>query len=396
MDSGKSVALVSSLSVSSDQGVGEDMDISLWENPDEFDTGIPPYKPIEDVCNQESDEGIELIDDGVSHGLDNESGIGQSENNAYAFSPGGTRWCTPNVDELLKPAIGCICSSLDEVESLYQRYAEMAGFVIRRSSQKINNDGLIQNKYFVCSKYGLPLKKTFDSLNRLKRQREVRNSNVKRTGCTTCVKFRLLKGTTTYECYGFEEQHNHCLLRNHEIGFTRKARQMKFSHHRFVHDVGTSNMGATRAHKLHTSLRGGYESGGPTVVDYQNYKRDCDNFVGRGDAKVLVDLMSKKRESDPNFFFAYKCIDSELHTIFWADEVARFNYAEFGDVISFDSTFRTNRHYMVFVPFTAVDNHNCNVVVGSALVGHEDIPNYKWLLQAFLKAHSNPPYDGTY
>ncbi|KAI3672578.1 hypothetical protein L6452_38670 [Arctium lappa] len=60
-------------------------------------------------------------------------------------------------------------------------------------------------------------------------------------------------------------------------------------------------MGATRAHKFHTSLRGGYEYGGPTIVDYHNYKRDCDNFMGRGDAKVLVELMSKKQEANPIF-----------------------------------------------------------------------------------------------
>ncbi|KVI04232.1 MULE transposase domain-containing protein [Cynara cardunculus var. scolymus] len=166
---------------------------------------------------------------------------------------------------------------------------------------------------------------------------------------------------------------------------------MKFSDQHFVHDAGISNMGATRAHKLHTSLRGGYEYGDPTVADYQNYKRGCDNFVGRGDAKVLVDLMTTKRDADNNFFFEYNCVGSELHTIFWVDEVARFNYSEFGDVISFDVTFQTNRHFMVFVPFTAVDNHNCNVVVGSALIGHEHVPNYKWLLQAFQKAHSKPP-----
>ncbi|KVH98697.1 MULE transposase domain-containing protein, partial [Cynara cardunculus var. scolymus] len=29
--------------------------------------------------------------------------------------------------------------------------------------------------------------------------------------------------------------------------------------------------------------------------------------------------------------------------------------------------------------------------VGSALVGHEHVPNYKWLLQAFGKAHLKPP-----
>ncbi|KVH89294.1 hypothetical protein Ccrd_008719, partial [Cynara cardunculus var. scolymus] len=72
------------------------------------------------------------------------------------------------------------------------------------------------------------------------------------------------------------------------------------------------------------------------------FERDCDNFVGHGDAKVLVDLMTKKRDANHNFFFEYNCVGSELHTIFWVDEVARFNYSEFGDVISFDATFRTN------------------------------------------------------
>ncbi|KVH21030.1 MULE transposase domain-containing protein [Cynara cardunculus var. scolymus] len=162
-----------------------------------------------------------------------------------------------------------------------------------------------------------------------------------------------MKGRITYECYGFEEEHNHFHLRHDDIDLTRKGCQMKVSDQRFVH---ISNVGATRAHKLHTSLRGGYKYGGPTVVDYQNYKRDYDNFVGRGDAKVLVDLMTKKRDGD----------------------------------LSFDATLWTNRHFMVFVPFTAVDNHNYNVVIGLALVGHEHVPNYKWLLQAFPKAHLKP------
>ena len=76
-------------------------------------------------------------------------------------------------------------------------------------------------------------------------------------------------------------------------------------------------MGATRLHKLHTSLRGAYEYGGPMVVDYQNYKRDHDNFVGRRDGKVLANLMTKKRQTNTNFFFEYNCVGSELHTIFF-------------------------------------------------------------------------------
>ncbi|KAI3729016.1 hypothetical protein L6452_17662 [Arctium lappa] len=61
----------------------------------------------------------------------------------------------------------------------------------------------------------------------------------------------------------------------------------------------------------------------------------------------------------------------KLNAIFWVDEVARRNYQEFGDVISFDGTFRTNLHCMIFVPFLAVDNHKSSVVVGSALINDQ-------------------------
>ncbi|KVI01530.1 FAR1 DNA binding domain-containing protein [Cynara cardunculus var. scolymus] len=335
------------------------MEVVTWEANEEFDVGLSPFKDVQKNC-----EEIDLVDDIETHVIDDTTGytsnneiqndenpvIDQAEQ-GLSISPGGTNWYTPVVEEVIKPIIGSVYLSLDVAESIYQKYAETAGFEVRRSTQKINPDGVIQNKYFVCSRFGLPLKKSFDSMVCRKHQREVRNSNIKRTGCIASVKFRLMKGTTTYECYGFEEDHNHSLLRHKDMDLTRKGRQMKFSDQRFVHDAGISNMGATRAHKLHTSLRGGYEYGGPTVVDYQNYKRDCDNFFGRGDAKVLVDLMTKKRDADHNFFFEYNCVGSKLHTIFWV-EVARFNYSEFGDVISFDATFRTN---------SQLERHACEI-----------------------------------
>ncbi|GKC71374.1 hypothetical protein Tco_1117257 [Tanacetum coccineum] len=35
--------------------------------------------------------------------------------------------------------------------------------------------------------------------------------------------------------------------------------------------------------------------------------------------------------------------NSELVAMFWADEVAKFNYKEFGDIVSFDATFNSNK-----------------------------------------------------
>nr|GEV65745.1 protein FAR1-related sequence 5 [Tanacetum cinerariifolium] len=40
-----------------------------------------------------------------------------------------------------------------------------------------------------------------------------------------------------------------------------------------------------------------------------------------------------------------------------ADEVFKYNYKEFYDVVWFDVTFKTNKYNMVFAPYTLIDNH---------------------------------------
>ncbi|KAI3718485.1 hypothetical protein L6452_19359 [Arctium lappa] len=106
---------------------------------------------------------------------------------------------------------------------------------------------------------------------------------------------------------------------------------------------------------------------------------------------ALSNVVQHARNIVPEYFFEYKCNGRELNAIFWADEFARLNYKEFGDVISFDGTFRTNLHCMIFVPFIAVDNHKSSVVVGSALINGETIDNFTWVLQAFLSCHGKQP-----
>lgn len=46
---------------------------------------------------------------------------------------------------------------------------------------------------------------------------------------------------------------------------------------------------------------------------------------------------------------------------------------------------------MVFVPFTAIDNHRKSVTVGSGLLKNETAESYGWLLRAFKKAFVRPP-----
>ncbi|XP_052619601.1 protein FAR1-RELATED SEQUENCE 5-like [Lactuca sativa] len=166
---------------------------------------------------------------------------------------------------------------------------------------------------------------------------------------------------------------------------------MSYSEKEFIVRASTSKIGPTMAHKLRASLRGGYEFVKPKVVDYKNLMRDINRVIGYKDAQMIVNTMNDRRAHYPNYSFEFNCQEDVLDCMFWADETEKAYYAEFGDVISFDATFRTNKYRMVFVPFTAIDHHKKSVTVGSRLLSNESIESYSWLLKAFLKTHGKEP-----
>ncbi|XP_022024577.1 protein FAR1-RELATED SEQUENCE 4-like [Helianthus annuus] len=49
------------------------------------------------------------------------------------------------------------------------------------------------------------------------------------------------------------------------------------------------------------------------------------------------------------------------------------------------------RYSMVFVPFSGIDNHHCNVTFGASLLASETADTYIWLLRVFLKAVGSQP-----
>nr|GFA95491.1 protein FAR1-related sequence 5-like [Tanacetum cinerariifolium] len=60
---------------------------------------------------------------------------------------------------------------------------------------------------------------------------------------------------------------------------------------------------------------------------------------GESDAQMLINKMENRKNFVPNFKFQYLVENSELVAMFWADEVAKCNYKDFRDIISFDATF---------------------------------------------------------
>ncbi|XP_052622664.1 protein FAR1-RELATED SEQUENCE 5-like [Lactuca sativa] len=293
----------------------------------------------------------------------------------------------PDVPVQLIPFKGLVFKSLKLAIKMYYEYAEIGGFDVRLSTQSRFDNKIIKKKHVICNRAGKQKKKSCDTLGTSGVRRK-RNSNSRAIGCQAKIIFESVYGTPDYKVFQFDELHNHPLEKRSDL---KKARQMSYSEKEFIVRASTSKIGPTMAHKLRSSLRGGYEFVKPKVVDYKNLRRDINMVIGYKDAQMIVNTMNDRRAHYPNYSFEFNCQDDVLDCMFWAEEMEKAYYVEFGDVISFDVTFRTNKYRMVFVPFTAIYHHKKSVTVGSGLLSNERIESYSWLLKAFLKTHGKEP-----
>ncbi|XP_023766820.2 protein FAR1-RELATED SEQUENCE 5-like [Lactuca sativa] len=238
---------------------------------------------------------------------------------------------------------------------MHSEYVEISGFDVRLSTQSRFDNKIIKKKHFICNLGGKQKKKSCDTLCTSGARRK-RNSNSIVIGCQANIIFEYVYGTPDHKVFQFDELHIHPLKKRIDL---KKARQMSYSEKEFIVCASTSKIGPTMAFKLRASLR--------------------------------VNRMNHRQAHYPNNSFEFNCQDDVLDCIFWADEMEKAYYAEFGDVISFDATFRTNKYRMVFVSLTAIDHHKKLITVGAGFISNESIEFYSWLLKALLKTHGKEP-----
>ncbi|CAN1241792.1 Protein FAR1-RELATED SEQUENCE 5 [Linum perenne] len=90
---------------------------------------------------------------------------------------------------------------------------------------------------------------------------------------------------------------------------------------------------------------GGVENLGFTHTDLKNHIRTRrTRAIGNNDVSVLLNHFSSESNSKPGYFYEMQVdCEDQIASIFWADGQMRMDYQYFGDCISFDTTYRTNR-----------------------------------------------------
>ncbi|KAK9750148.1 hypothetical protein RND81_02G176800 [Saponaria officinalis] len=267
-----------------------------------------------------------------------------------SYSPKGSQQWIRKIEEEFTPRVGMEFNTLEDGIQFYRIYAITCGFDIRKSSQRRFRDETIRTKHIVCHREGFGESKKIKNLVNTKTdetpKKKERVTTIRRFGCRAMIQLMFQLGK--YVICQFREGHNHPLV---------------------------------------LEVANGYENVGATLLDFKNFQREVKLFIGDQDAQMFINHLQNLVETEQGFYFSYDVYDSQnLCRVFWSDAESRRNYSLFGDAVSFDPTYGTNKYCMVFTPFTGVDHHNRSFTFAATLLSHKDEQSFTWVFQKFLDA----------
>ncbi|XP_057989160.1 protein FAR-RED IMPAIRED RESPONSE 1-like [Hevea brasiliensis] len=124
------------------------------------------------------------------------------------------------------------------------------------------------------------------------------------------------------------------------------------------------------------------------LMDSRNFiERKRRLRLGDGDAEAIRKLFVRMQRNDPEFFYSFDLDDdSRLSNVLWVHPRSRAAYEEFNDVVIFDTTYLVNRYKLPFATIVGVNHHGQSILLGCALISHEDVNTFKWLFMTWLEA----------
>ncbi|KAK9698236.1 hypothetical protein RND81_08G090400 [Saponaria officinalis] len=274
------------------------------------------------------------------------------------------------VESKFTPFIGQEFLHLEEVVEFYKVYALSSGSSYAKKVNKVDDvEDRIPAEGGELTVSDKPRRKT----------------KVRRIGCKARLRVSSVKGVLVVD--RFHAGHNHELVEVKDRQFQKLARRLQKYHKELIVFNSRLKIGASKTYNMCKEHVNGFENIGASLNDFKNFSRDVKCYINERDGQLFIDRFKNLAETRDDFYFDYEVdADNSLVRAVWADGTARRNYSVFGDAVSFDPTYSTNKYSMVFTPFTGVDNHRRSVTFCGALLNRENEESFTWLFRRFLDA----------
>ncbi|KAM3275488.1 hypothetical protein ACQJBY_044076 [Aegilops geniculata] len=282
------------------------------------------------------------------------------------------------------PQLGMKFDTLDEAWNFWGYYGGRMGFSIRQRYKNISKfDQKVTSCKYVCFKEG---KKAVD-----KRDNNVKNPRAEtRIDCRVRMTLPINREAGNWAISDLFLEHNH-ILQLPEASHLLLSKRVISNVQAFeIECVDYSGIAPKAAHEFASRRVGGSSNLSYTPRDHKNHLRTkCQRDLKYGEAGSMLKYFQDRAAENPAFKYVLQLdCDEKITNIFWADAKMIIDYAHFGDVMTFDTTFGTNKEHRPFGVFVGFNHFRETVIFGASLLYDETFESFKWLFDSFLLAHS--------
>ncbi|XP_027121887.1 protein FAR1-RELATED SEQUENCE 5-like [Coffea arabica] len=253
-------------------------------------------------------------------------------------------------------------NSEEDAYKFYNKYAFKMDFSVRKDYLNKDKDGVTTSRRYSCCKEGVKRKYEGDVMPK-------RTRAPTKTGCGAKMVIVLFRGTMKYRVHDLVLEHNHELhiaQCAHMMPSQRKVSVAQGFQAEISEDAGLS---LKQSHELMGKEAGGMGNVGYTRDDLKRYFRTRrERSLKYGEAGMLIDY---------NFF---------------------------GDVVTFDTTYKTNKEYRPLEVFVGFNQHRRNFMkhlgnhhkensdlpymFGACMYEFEEVEQFNRVWEAMVKEHN--------
>ncbi|XP_073059472.1 protein FAR1-RELATED SEQUENCE 5-like isoform X7 [Primulina eburnea] len=283
--------------------------------------------------------------------------------------------------------VGMTRETIDDMHQLYCKHARALGFSVRKSTTRCYSNEVVVEKYFVCSCAGVKNSGNADIFSDASSSRKRSNSCLTRTGCKASLRVKL-NDDGVYEVLSHVMEHNHPFTRTEWGHLHRSERTITKEKGKAIEDMITSGMRSSDSFRYMVQDARGEENVGHTMKDHMNFvNRMKMNAIEGGDAQTVIEMLQEEDTKEEDFYFKVKLDDEgRLCNVYWRDSMMKEDYRIYGDVMVFDTTYRTNKYNLICAPFIGINNHWNNAMFGCAFLANEKYESFQWLFEVFKKS----------
>ncbi|XP_018830352.2 protein FAR1-RELATED SEQUENCE 5-like [Juglans regia] len=345
-------------------------------NPERFQE--TPQHPVQSsIVPDESEKNVASISHMNALEVEGSNEVSNTDETNEVLEAKGTNEVSDDDDERVEePKSGMEFSTEKDLLAYYKRYAKQSGFGVKTFRTKREADGSAKYLTIGCARGGT----YHPSHSNVSRPRPTTKTN-----CKAKVNAKLVNGVWVLTT--IQITHNHNTVSPQKSRFFRSHKCLDEYSQRML---DLNDRAGIRMNKNFQALV--VDADGFENLEFQ--EKDARNFInkarhlrlGKGGGEALSDYFERMSMMNDGFVSVMDVDDKfRVRNVFWADTRSRAAYEYFGDVITFDTTYLTNRYNMPFAPFVGVNHHGQFILLGAGLISNEDTNTFVWLFRAWLK-----------